>query len=326
MDQGVLLTSAGRRVSLLQSFRKALKSAGLDGLVVACDVEPQLAAACAVADKAFRVPRVDDPSYLERLLSLCQQHGIGLVVPTIDTELEVLARGRQLFADNGIQIAVSDLDMVRRCSDKRLFPQLAADLGLETPLEFVGDDIEFPAFIKHRFGSSSIGAKAIRVFEDLAPGQLGNPDWVIQKFVDPKKFDEVTVDLYYDRDSQLKAVVPRLRIETRSGEVSKGKTVRGRLYKRLVRELESIPGARGCITLQVFVSKKSKKVYAIEINPRFGGGFPLSHQAGAEFSLWLVQEYLLDQEVKFFDTWQEDLLMLRYDDAVFVKASGNSNG
>jgi carbamoyl-phosphate synthase large subunit len=85
--------------------------------------------------------------------------------------------------------------------------------------------------------------------------------------------------------------------------------------------LGSIEHARGCITLQLFVHRQSQEAYAIEINPRFGGGYPLSYEAGANFPRWLIQEYLLGMPVEFCDAWESDLTMLRYDDHVIVRGA-----
>jgi carbamoyl-phosphate synthase large subunit len=59
----------------------------------------------------------------------------------------------------------------------------------------------------------------------------------------------------------------------------------------------------------------------LEINPRFGGGFPLSNAAGADFTDWLIKEYLLGQKLPFYDLWSSDLVMLRYDAKVIVNAT-----
>jgi carbamoyl-phosphate synthase large subunit len=72
----------------------------------------------------------------------------------------------------------------------------------------------------------------------------------------------------------------------------------------------------------LFVKPDVKRYAALEINPRFGGGYPLSYAAGAKYPGWLIDEYLLNKEVPFFDGWESDLLMLRYDSQVLVKNVG----
>ena len=83
--------------------------------------------------------------------------------------------------------------------------------------------------------------------------------------------------------------------------------------------LAKINGAHGCITAQFFLSHNSKKIYGIEINPRFGGGFPLSYYAGANFVKWMLEEYLLNQLIYPFDEWKDNLIMLRYDKEIIIE-------
>ena len=116
----------------------------------------------------------------------------------------------------------------------------------------------------------------------------------------------------------MKCAVPRERIEVRTGEVSKGVTRKDELYQLICAKFSYCPGFSGCITLQVFRNRHSNKVLGIEINPRFGGGYPLSYLANANFPKMIINEYLLENEVPFFKDWIENMLMLRYDDEVIV--------
>ena len=80
-----------------------------------------------------------------------------------------------------------------------------------------------------------------------------------------------------------------------------------------------MPGARGCLTAQFFKHKENDAVYGIEINPRFGGGFPLTYLAGANYPKWIIKEYFFNEPIpNSFDVWENNLLMLRYDDEILV--------
>jgi carbamoyl-phosphate synthase large subunit len=141
---------------------------------------------------------------------------------------------------------------------------------------------------------------------------------MFREYLNPESHTEFTVDLYYDRSSRLKCIVPRQRIEIRGGEVSKGVTRKNKLIHFLSDRIEFLDGARGCITLQVFVHNDTENVYGIEINPRFGGGYPLSYHAGANYPKWIIEEYYLNKEINRFDEWKDNLLMLRYDEEIIV--------
>ncbi len=130
--------------------------------------------------------------------------------------------------------------------------------------------------------------------------------------------EEYTVDAFVDFDGKVRSVVPRLRLETRAGEVSKGMTVKNiSIIETTRRVAEQLPGALGCLTIQCFLTPAGDLKY-IEINPRFGGGFPLSIAAGADFPRWIIEMMLGRDPVIELDGWQDGTVMLRYDDAVFT--------
>jgi carbamoyl-phosphate synthase large subunit len=313
-----LLLSAGRRVELLRAFQSEAKARGIGGGVFAADMNPGVSAACRVADRAFRMSRVTDEGYLDELLSLCEEQRIGLVVPTIDTELMALAGAKARFADSGIELVISDEALVRACRDKRLTAELFASLDIDTPALMDPAHLTFPCFSKPYDGSRSVGAKSLAVPSDLTDGMRHDPKLIFMEYID-STYDEFTVDAYFDRNGILKCLVPRHRIEVRDGEVSKGVTRRGHVYDYLKDRLAKIRGARGCLTVQLFAARDGRRYAALEINPRFGGGYPLSYAAGADFPGWLIDEYILGSAVSFFDGWQPDLLMLRYDAQVLVR-------
>lgn len=313
----VLVPAAGRRVELIQAFQADLAARLPGARVFATDMQPELSPACQVADGAFRLPSVSDPAYAESLLSLCHDAEVGLVVPTIDTELLLLARERDRFAAEGVNLVISDHALILNCRDKRRTAALFDEIGVETPAIYPRDAIRFPAFAKPYDGSRSIGAVALMSPEALTPELLADEKLMFMEFVGPDHV-EYTVDVYYDRGGALRCLVPRQRLEVRSGEVSKGVTRRGALYDELLPRLSRIKGARGCLTIQFFVNHETGACAGIEINPRFGGGFPLSWAAGAHYTAWLIDEYLLDRPVPFYDGWKSGLVMLRYDAKVLV--------
>lgn len=317
----VLISSAGRRVSLLRAFQRDAADVRPGTEIIACDSRPDLSSACEVAGHSFSVPPVTAPNYFDVLVEGCRRFDVHLVVPTIDPELAVLAARRQDLADLGITAVICDLPLINQTTDKGRSSEMFAALGLQTPRAMSKDELTYPLFVKPREGSSSVGVIAADSSDDIPPAYFENSDYLFQELIPKSDYEEFTVDIYYDRTGNLRCLVPRLRMETRGGEVSKGLTVRDRLYDYLLLQLAEMPGARGCVTLQVFADSSREKVLAIEVNPRFGGGYPLSYAAGARYPGWIIREYLGDEPIEFFDDWESDLLMLRYDDAVFRNVS-----
>jgi carbamoyl-phosphate synthase large subunit len=137
------------------------------------------------------------------------------------------------------------------------------------------------------------------------------------EIISNEEFDEYTIDVYYTQESDLICMVPRQRVEVRGGEISKGRTNK-ELIDFLKEPMSKIKTAFGCLTLQVFKSKTTDQIYAIEINPRFGGGFPLSNAAGARYPEFLIREVFLGEKLTYTNDWEDQLVMLRYDAEVLV--------
>lgn len=316
----ILITSAGRRVSLLRFFQQELQKAFPQAKVFASDANPEYAAACRIADGFFKVSRVTAANYITELLQLALDNGIKLIIPTIDTELLVLSENLELFRENGIEIVVSDFDTVKIFRDKRATHEFFKQHGINCAKEYSKDNYMLPMYLKPYDGSRSVDNFTITDATQLTDYHFSNEKLMFLEYLDHKQFSEYTIDLYYDRNSKLKCFIPRKRIEVRDGEVNKAITKKLPVFEKIWSKMEFIKGFRGCITFQVFVHSETEALYGIEINPRFGGGYPLSYLAGGNFPKWIIEEYLLKNEtITVCDDWEENLMMLRYDGEVLVR-------
>lgn len=316
-NRNILILSAGRRVELIQAFQQALTRHFPDAFVYATDICPNLSAACHIVDKAFTAPKATSCEYIDYLLDLCAQQGIGMIVPTIDTELSVTSKNRARFEASGVDLIVSSPELVAACRDKRNTARVFESLDISQPAIYDRSALNFPCFCKPFDGSCSIGARAIMTPEQLDSALLDDEKNMFMEFIG-KDYREYTIDAYYDRQGELCCLVPRERIEVRGGEVSKGSTRKNFVYRYLKERLRRLAGGRGCVTLQVFANHETEDIKALEINPRFGGGYPLAHAAGADYPDWLIKEYYLGEKINFNENWENNLLMLRYDAKVVV--------
>ncbi|WP_179345074.1 ATP-grasp domain-containing protein [Winogradskyella ursingii] len=316
----ILVTSAGRRVSLVKSFQRELKNIYPEAKVIAIDSEPLLSAACIVADDYFKVPRLDNPSYIQNLLELCIEHSIKLIIPTIDTELLELARHKSIFEEKGVTIVISSLDLVIKCRDKREMHNFFSEKGVSIAKEYTKENFELPIYIKPYDGSRSVDNYIIKDRKDLTKYHFNNKKLMFLEYLDHDEYEEFTCDLYYNKEHKLQCVVPRKRLEVRDGEVYKSLTKDNALIPYIKNKLGFIEGAIGCLTAQFFKHKNDdKKIYGIEINPRFGGGYPLTYLCGANYTKWIIDEYIANETIENkFDVWERNLLMIRYDDEILV--------
>lgn len=314
----VLILSAGRRVSLVKGFQEAARGRGVG--VFTADAAPELSAAAQVSDRSFRLPRVSAADYADALFNLCAREQVKLVVPTIDTELPALAEQRARFEAAGVTLLVCDAPLVEAFGDKRLTADFFAARGLETATLYAREAIRYPVFVKPYDGSLSAGAVLVRSEAEMTPALRDNPRNIFCEYIDHADHTEYTCDLYFDRAGALKCAVPRQRIEVRGGEVSKGRTAKGDVEQIFFDKLGRIDGARGVLTVQLFRNNNTGRLVFNEVNARFGGGYPLTRHAGADFQAWLTEEYLFGGAPSVWRDWKAGVLMLRYDAEVIIGA------
>lgn len=318
MNKNILITSAGKRVTLVNLFKKELALDYPEAKVFTTDMNPELAPAGYVSDHCFQVPRVTDPAYLQQLIRICQENEVGMIIPTIDTELLLLASNRELLQQAGVVPVVSSLDFVAACRDKRNTNALFQRLNIRVPEPRDKHHPVFPMFAKPYDGSLSKDLFVIRNEQELTPEIMEHPKLIFMEYIDKSQYKEYTVDLYYGQDHELKCIVPRERIEIRAGEINKGRTRKNYLVTYLKERMGYLPGVIGCICIQLFYRETDQDVVAIEINPRFGGGYPMSYHAGANYPRFLIQEYFKKEKVAYTDDWRDNTLLLRYDSEVIV--------
>jgi carbamoyl-phosphate synthase large subunit len=317
----VLVSSAGRRVELLRGFRAALHDLDLDGRVLAAD-RSWYSSALHSADEHFLVPGCDDPDFVARIVEVCRDQHVDLVVPTIDPELPVLAAARDDLAGVGTTVAVSSPDVIAIAADKQATHAWLRAHGFPTVRQAPLDEVRatpgswpYPVLVKPRFGSAGKGVVVVRDRTELDVA-VRDGDVVVETLASGA---EHTIDALVDRAGRCVCAVPRRRIEVRAGEVAKAITVRSPPLERLAVEVcEALPGAYGPITIQTFHDEPADEVVIIELNARFGGGFPLSREAGADFPRWMLEDLTGRPSTARADGWRAGLVMLRYDAAVFV--------
>ncbi len=320
----ILFSCVGRRVELLQAFRAAAARLNVALTLIGTD-QTATAPALHCVDVPVLTPPIRDPSYPAVLLDLVKRHGARALVPTIDTDLPVLADHRDEFDAVGCAALVADPRIVRICQDKCETFRFLRGSGIDTPDTWLPADLPAPAdrrypyFLKPRHGSASIGAHRIADEIDLNYHLLRAREPIVQEFVPG---DEHTLDVYVGLSGLPRCVVPRRRWETRGGEVVKGVVVKDRAIMDAGRDVVAAlgPQVRGLVTLQC-IRTPTGRVRFIEINPRFGGGAPLGIAAGADYPAWLLMELLGQTPPIAYDGYQDGLCMLRYDWSVFIAES-----
>ena len=263
----------------------------------------------------------DNPNkeYIKDLLDICLKNKVTIVIPTIDTELVLLAKSKLLFKKHNINIIISDLKLINILRDKISTNIFFNNLNIKTPKLYDKKNLEFPVFLKPLDGSNSKGIYKANNINEIKPSDLDSKKMMILENIDNSIYNEYTIDLYYDKNSILKCVVPRIRLKLVGGESNQGVTKKNEVLDFVKDRFNSIDGAFGCFTLQLFSNKlKPLDIIGIEINPRFGGGYPFSLNAGANYPEFIIREYILNEELEYFDKWKNNCLNIRYENEIVI--------
>ncbi len=316
----ILISSAGRRVELINCFRRAGRQIGIDLHVVAIDADPQWSPACNIADTSYKVPRCLEPDFVPAVLKICQIHRINMVIPTIDTELLTYAAQIEAFASVGTEILVSHPESVRIVRDKYESAVVLRENGINSPKTYNIDEVvssdsfEYPILLKPIDGSCSNGIMTANSSTELSKLHLDRNNYIAQEICHGREY---TINAFYDRSGRCMASVPHHRKFVRSGEVCFAETVRIPEFTEIAQQFSRVfEGLWGNICFQGFIDSKGiAKIF--EINARFGGGYPICDEAGGTFAKWILQD-LAGLEPDYHDQWKEGLRMLRYDASVYT--------
>ncbi len=289
----------------------------LQGNVIGVDCSG-LAPALYYADRGIMLPRIKSGDYIEAIIDICKKEEVSLLVPTIDTELLILAENAErIEALTGAKVLISDIDVIRICRNKKETQIFMEENGFLMPKMYSEQDLKekdvpYPLFLKPIDGSSSINAFKVNNKKELKTylKLIKNP--IVQEYLEG---EEYTVDVFLDFHAKIITVVPRIRIATRSGEISKGEIVKDREIMDDVIRLMNVLKPIGHITVQC--KKTEKGIAYIEINPRFGGGAPMSIMAGAD-SCENLYRLLLGEQLEYNEEYRDRVTFLRFDSCIML--------
>ena len=310
----ILFTGSGRRVNLLRYFRKSAERHGIDLEIHVTDTNG-FAAAWQVADHTHQVHPARDPKFLDEVEQICADASVDLLIPLIDPELPVLAAARQRVESTGTRLLLSDLETIQITSDKLSTHDHFAASGIATVDTWELEDgqlppVPFPVVIKPRQGSGSIGVQVVHDKAELAFFAPRTKSPCVQPHM---ALVEYTFDAWADDNGRIAGIVPRRRIETRAGEMNKGVTVMDKeIVDQAKTALATLSGLRGPLNIQAF--RDGEQMLFAEVNPRFGGGFVLSYQAGADFPGAIMLNHLGRDVPPELVTARSGVLALRFED------------
>ena len=332
----ILFTSVGRRSYLVQYFKEALGEKGQVHVANSSDMSP----AFLVADHHIVTPLIYDENYIPFLLQYCKENGIKAIISLFDIDLPILSANNEMFQKIGTQVIVSDMEVMDICNDKWNTYKFLEKCEINTPktyltLDDAKEDIKsgslnFPLFIKPRWGMGSLCVYEAENMQELdvlylkAQRNIKNNylkyesarDFSRDVLIQEKLFGmEYGLDIINDLEKNYQTTICKLKYAMRSGETDCALTIEHAGLKKIgeciAKNLEHI----GNLDCDVFID--NDRISVLEMNARFGGGYPFSHLAGVNLPKAIIG-WLLGEQIDS-DVLKEDIGVMGQKDINIVK-------
>lgn len=307
----ILFSCAGRRRYLLKYFKAELSA---NDKIIATDMQSS-APALTEADIVEIVPAVYAPNYIDILTEICTKHCVDAIISLNDLELPILAENISKFDLIGTKVIVSSPNVIDICFDKYKTHLFIKSLGLNSPTTYKTydnaikalecGDLSFPVIIKPRWGSGSIGIEIAYDYEDLeilynylqkklsrsilAKASVSNESLLIQEYINGNEYG---LDIMNDLNGNHCGVSIKKKLSMRAGETDKAITIENNSIKNIGQKIAT--NLTHIANLDCDILEKDGEYYVLELNPRFGGGYPFSHEAGINMPqaiiAWLKNE------------------------------------
>ena len=317
----ILILSAGTRNKVVQYFKKSI---GDNGLVIATDCS-NIAPAVYDADKFYRVPRMTEDGYIDVILDICRKEKINGVLSLIDPELSLLAKNSDKFAQIGVTVIGSSLELCEMTLNKwEMFNWLKAH-GYNCAKSYIDKqeffaDVDkgvakYPVFVKPVCGSASIAISKVYDKETVDLLFAHNDNLMIQEFLDGQ---EIGADCYIDMISgETVSIFTKKKLVMRAGETDKAVSFKDDKLFELIEKFVEECGFRGQIDIDIF--DVNGEYYISEVNPRFGGGYPHAYECGCDHMTLIKNDLNGIKNTKNIGNYEDGIYMMKYNEIMIKK-------
>ncbi len=304
----ILLTSAGRRTYLVNYFKNALAGTGL---VYASN--SVLTYTLLQADRYVITPNIYDESYVDFLIKFCKDEDITAIISLFDIDLPVLAKNKILFEENNIKLIVSEERVTQLCNDKWKTFNFLKSIGInqantylslsETKKALAKEEIFYPLILKPRWGMGSIGIlqaeneEELDIFYKKLHRDIFNTYLRFESEIDRDaciiiqekiKGKEYGLDVLNDLNGNYVTTIAKQKLAMRAGETDVAQIVDNTPFEKLGKRLSENLRHIANLDVDCFLTDKGE-IYVLELNCRFGGQYPFSHNAGVDFPKQIIE-------------------------------------
>ena len=310
----VLITNIGRRGYLVDYIKQITL---FKGKVYVSDCDITASGLYGKADEHFLLPKPSDDieKYVSVLIELCRRKEISIVIPVIDPEIYLLSEYVELFKKNGILLLVSSKNVLDICYNKILMndflvrnhfylPKSYTDLkSAETALK--NNEIKYPLIVKPVYGSGSVSTSFVNSLEELRSSY--KEGLFIQEVIIGTEYG---IDVFNDLSKNPVRCVIKKKISMRSGETDKAVSVKNQKLLNDTMKLAFNLGHIGNLDIDAIISEDNK-IYFLDLNPRFGGGYPITHEVGVNLVELVIKLFNQEKITPLFNNYEENIMVMK---------------
>lgn len=313
----ILFSCIGRRGYISNYFRPHLQKS--DRIIGTGN--SQLTSGFRACDLAILLPNILSTDYIPRLIEVCKQQKIDALLSFSDPDIAIISQYLDEFRNIGVVPIIPSPEVNNICFDKYQTYVFLKENGFETPETYIDlaeaiqaikkNKLSFPLMVKPRHGSASRDLFKARNFQELDTFFHYAPDMLIQEMV---VADEYGLDICNDLEGQVLSVVPRRKIAMRAGETDQAESCAHPILINLGLRLGNVLRHVGPLDVDLFL--QGDRAFILELNPRFGGGYPTSHLAGADFPKLIIKMIKGEIITPQIGQFQSGVLMMKQYDII----------
>lgn len=320
----ILFCTVGRRGYIVDYFREHLSvGSRLIGTSDRDDCNTEFTSGFSHCDKSYIVPSIKkEDEYIDKLLRICKQEKIDMLLSFYDYDTYILSKYIYKFEAIGVKPVISSVGVNTICFDKVETFKFLKSKGFKTPWTMTSDEIakneipSYPVIVKPRFGfgSNAISFAKDRNEMDFFLKYYDNEDMIVQEFIEGAEY---SFDILNDFSGKTVTAVAKRKIKMRAGETDQGYAIKDNQLVESAKRLGHQLGHIGPLDVDFFI--KDNEPYILELNPRFGGGYSITHYAGLDYTKLLVEIFkgTIDSDYSKYCDYEEGQVVIK--DITFLK-------
>ena len=243
----------------------------------------------AQCDHGLVMPPIASDEYVPAVLEACRRWQVGGLLSFYDPDVVALSGQREALAAIGVKTVLPSQAAARTALDKWLMFLGLRAAGLPVPETVISMEdaharladgrFQFPLVVKPRRGFGGANVFVVRDVRQMEALFGYAPDMLAQSFVEGEEFN---IDALADLDGRVVNLVAWRKFLSRRGETEHAVTVDDAPLIELGLRLARTMGCIGPMDVD-FVRGPGGEATILDVNLRFGGGYPVSHLAGADF-------------------------------------------